>query len=277
MNQKWIKYVAIAFALVLALGIISGIVNGGLAIIKAFGFFNNERVSHQEHNFNPHLEGDFDVLIIEIPIGDIHLQTGDQLTVTGNKSSSKLVTKLENKTLIIQSSGDPTTFFGFLDSNQSPQITITIPHTASLKKLEMNIGAGRGTLKGITCDELLIDQGAGKISATNINAKTGVLNGGAGTVSFKDSQLNDFDINGGVGRIDFQGILTGNTNLNAGVGEIYLSISGKLSDYFITANSGLGSIKANQKNIPADGLGLESSDHHIDIDGGIGMINLNFR
>ncbi|OFV72467.1 hypothetical protein [Acetobacterium wieringae] len=40
-NHTWIKYLAIAFGLVLALGIISSIVNGGVALLRGFGFIDN--------------------------------------------------------------------------------------------------------------------------------------------------------------------------------------------------------------------------------------------
>ena len=42
-NQSWIKYLAIAFGLVLALGIISSIVNGGVAIMRGFGLIEDRK------------------------------------------------------------------------------------------------------------------------------------------------------------------------------------------------------------------------------------------
>ena len=279
MNKKWIKYVAISFALVLALGIISGIVNGSLALIKAFGFLKNEVefVSQEDLNFNQSFEGNLDSLIINVSAGNILLQTGDNFNVQGHKVPSNFVAKLENKKLIIQSNPDTTSIFRFLNQDQSSQITITLPNNINLKRVEIEIGAGRITLKNINTDKLILEQGAGEIIATQVNAMEGVLDNGAGSITFKDSQLNNFEINGGVGRIDFHGVLTGNTEINAGVGEIRLEINGNLDDYFIEADSGLGPIKTNGDNIPEDGLGLKSSDNHIDIDGGVGLVNLIFK
>ena len=46
-NQNWIKYLAIAFGLVLALGIISSIINGGVAIMRGFGLIDIYHPGHQ--------------------------------------------------------------------------------------------------------------------------------------------------------------------------------------------------------------------------------------
>ena len=41
-NNGWIKYFAIAFGLVLALGIISAIVNGSIYVLQGLGLIENE-------------------------------------------------------------------------------------------------------------------------------------------------------------------------------------------------------------------------------------------
>ncbi len=277
MNQKWIKYLALSFALVLALGLISAIVNGSLALIKAFGFFNYRIENQEKDDFSQHFEGDLEALIVEVSAGDVLVQTGKELMVQGNQASSDLIAKFENKTLIVESNPNLTNVFDFLNQEASSQITITLPNNLNLKRLEMEIGAGQASLKNISSDELILKQGAGKLLATHVIAKEGVLDGGAGSVSFSDSQLNNFDINAGIGPIDFQGILTGDININAGIGEISLTIEGDFNDYFISSDPGLGAIKANGQSIPENGLGLESSDHHIDINGGLGLVTLSFE
>ncbi len=276
MNQKWIKYLALSFALLLALGIISAIVNGSYALIKALGFLNHEIIRQEGDKLSQNFDGDLEILIIDISAGDILLQTGEKLMIQGNKPSSNLVAKFDNKTLSIQSNPDLTSAFGFLNRDQSPQITITLPSNLTLKSLELTIGAGQASLKDITTDELILKQGAGKIIATHVSAKKGRLDGGAGSISFKGSQLNDFEIDAGVGRIEMEGYLSGDIDINAGIGELYFEIRGNLNDYFITSDPGLGNIKANGQSIPNNGLGSSSSVNHIAINGGIGAVNLIF-
>ena len=84
-NQSWIKYLAIAFGLVLALGIISSIVNGGVAIMRGFGLIEDRKqvIQQGEDNFQQDFNGDLEAVFINFNAGSITLQPGTALRVEG--------------------------------------------------------------------------------------------------------------------------------------------------------------------------------------------------
>nr|WP_320025680.1 DUF4097 family beta strand repeat-containing protein [uncultured Acetobacterium sp.] len=278
-NQSWIKYIAIAFGLVLALGIISTIVNGGLAIMKGFGLIENEvRIVNQSNDtFSQKYSGDLESVYINFNVGSVTLQSGDVFQVEGSNISSNLTAKLENGKLIIEDKQNNNFLSNFFGPDQVPTLVVTIPKNTQLKKLDLELGAGHGELSQISTDELIIKQGAGEISAYQLNANSGQLKGGAGAVDFSDVSLNDFEIKGGVGLINIKGIMTGDLEIKCGVGQTSLDINGNIDDYFITADQGVGSITVNGQGIPENGTGSKSAPNRIDIDGGVGPVNMTFK
>ena len=278
-NQSWIKYLAIAFGLVLALGIISSIVNGGVAVMRGFGLIEDRKqvIQQREDNFQQDFSGDLEAVFINFNAGSITLQSGTALQVEGTDIPTGLSASLDNGQLVIEDSESSNFLPNLIGKKNLPNLIVTIPRDTQLKKLELEIGAGNGKLSQIVTDELTIKQGAGEIIADQIQAKSGKLSGGAGAVHFTAAQLNDFEIKGGVGVINIQGIVTGDTEIDCGVGQTTLDINASVDDYFITADQGLGPITINGRSISETGNGTKSAPHHIDIDGGVGPVIMSFK
>jgi len=278
-NQSWIKYLAIAFGLVLALGIIASIVNGGVAIMRGFGLIENtSRITEQgDENFRQDFSGDLKAIYIDFNAGSISLQSGDGFRVEGTNIPKSLSATLDNGKLVIEDKESSTILPNLIGKDRMPDLVITIPRNTALEKLELEIGAGRGELSQLITDELTIKQGAGEIVADQLQANSGKLSGGAGAVHFTDVQLNDFKINGGVGLINIQGIVTGNLEIDCGVGQTSLDINAPVDDYFVTADQGLGPITINGQSISETGTGSKAAPHRIDIDGGVGPVFMTFK
>ena len=278
-NQNWIKYLAMAFGLVLALGIISSIVNGGVAIMRGFGMLekNIEINELDGNNFQQDFTGELKFIDINFNAGSLQLQSGDVFRVEGVNLPKSLRVSFENGSLVIEDPNNINILPNLFGKNQSPNLIVTIPHDTHLKKLELEIGAGRAELSQITTDELTIKQGAGEIVANQLKADSGKLNGGAGAVCFTDTQLNDFELKGGVGLIDIEGLITGELEIDCGVGQTSLDINGQVDDYFITADQGVGPITINGQSISETGTGSKSAPHRIDIDGSVGPVKITFR
>ncbi len=275
-SNNWIKYLAIAFGLVLSLGIISLIVNGGISVIRSFGLIVTETQQTKQQT-TPYIQlytGDLDAVYVNLNSGNVTLQTGDVFKVEGSNLPKNLDVTFEQGKLSIE---DDHFLFNFIHPSQKPHLSITIPEDTSLKILELDLEAGQGNLSRISAQKLIIKQGAGEIVANNLKADSGQLEGGAGAVHFSDVQLHDFDIDGGVGLIDVQGIISGNMKLNCGIGQTKLAISGTVDDYYINADPGLGTITVNDRKISENGVGSKSAPNYIDIDGGIGMVNLTIN
>ncbi len=278
-NHTWIKYLAIAFGLVLALGIISSIVNGGVALMRGFGLIDNRPpiTEQNSHSFKQDFSGNLESVLIKFDAGSITLQSGDTFQVNGTNIPASLTATLDNGKLVIEDQENTNILPNLIGKDKAPSLVVTIPRDTHLKKLELEIGAGRGELLEIITDELILKQGAGEIVADQLQADSGKLNGGAGAVHFTDVQLNDFEIKGGVGLIDIQGLVTGDLEIDCGVGQTSLDINASVNDYFITADQGIGPITINGQNFSETGTGSKSSPHHIDIDGGVGPVNLTFK
>lgn len=278
-NHTWIKYLAIAFGLVLALGIISSIVNGGVALLRGFGFIDNRPpiTEQNSHSFKQDFSGKLESVLIKFDAGSITLQSGDTFQVEGTNIPASLTATLDNSKLVIEDQENTNILPNLIGKDKAPNLVVTIPRDTHLKKMELEIGAGRGELLEIITDELILKQGAGEIVADQLQADSGKLNGGAGAVKFTDVQLNDFAIKGGVGLIDIQGLVTGDLEIDCGVGQTSLDINASVNDYFITADQGIGPITINGQNLSETGTGSKSAPHHIDIDGGVGPVNLTFK
>ncbi|KAF5069744.1 MAG: hypothetical protein BI182_00655 [Acetobacterium sp. MES1] len=278
-NHTWIKYLAIAFGLVLALGIISSIVNGGVALLRGFGFIDNRPpiTEQNSHSFKQDFSGKLESVLIKFDAGSITLQSGDTFQVEGTNIPASLTATLDNSKLVIEDQENTNILPNLIGKDKAPNLVVTIPRDTHLKKMELEIGAGRGELLEIITDELILKQGAGEIVADQLQADSGKLNGGAGAVHFTDVQLNDFAIKGGVGLIDIQGLVTGDLEIDCGVGQTSLDINASVNDYFITADQGIGPITINGQNLSETGTGSKSAPHHIDIDGGVGPVNLTFK
>lgn len=278
-NHTWIKYLAIAFGLVLALGIISSIVNGGVALLRGFGFIDNRPpiTEQNSHSFKQDFSGKLESVLIKFDAGSITLQSGDTFQVEGTNIPASLTATLNNSKLVIEDQENTNILPNLIGKDKAPNLVVTIPRDTHLKKMELEIGAGRGELLEIITDELILKQGAGEIVVDQLQADSGKLNGGAGAVHFTDVQLNDFAIKGGVGLIDIQGLVTGDLEIDCGVGQTSLDINASVNDYFITADQGIGPITINGQNLSETGTGSKSAPHHIDIDGGVGPVNLTFK
>lgn len=278
-NHTWIKYLAIAFGLVLALGIISSIVNGGVALLRGFGFIDNRPpiTEQNSHSFKQDFSGKLESVLIKFDAGSITLQSGDTFQVEGTNIPASLTATLDNSKLVIEDQENTNILPNLIGKDKAPNLVVTIPRDTHLKKMELEIGAGRGELLEIITDELILKQGAGEIVVDQLQADSGKLNGGAGAVHFTDVQLNDFAIKGGVGLIDIQGLVTGDLEIDCGVGQTSLDINASVNDYFITADQGIGPITINGQNLSETGTGSKSAPHHIDIDGGVGPVNLTFK
>ena len=136
-NQSWIKYLAIAFGLVLALGIISSIVNGGVAVMRGFGLIEDRKqvIQQREDNFQQDFSGDLEAVFINFNAGSITLQTGTALRVEGTDIPAGLSASLENGQLVIEDRESSNFLPNLIGKENLPNLIVTIPRDTQLKKI----------------------------------------------------------------------------------------------------------------------------------------------
>lgn len=272
------KYFAIALGLVVALGIISMIINGGVFIINSFGLLNTKSITQSDPagSYNKEYSERLENMKINFNAGNLTIQSGDKFNIGGSGLSSGLSINVSNGTLVIEDKENANIFNNLFHQNQVPSLVVTVPTGTTLNRVDLEIGAGRGEITGISAKELNITQGAGALSASSIQADSGLLNGGAGAVNFDKVTLNNFDIKSGVGLVKIAGQLTGKFKLDCGVGQTILNINGNPQDYFINADQGLGPITVNGLGIAENGTGPKTAANSLEINGGVGSVEINF-
>lgn len=275
--QRTIKYIAIAFAILLAVGIISGIANAAFSIVSAISgdaIFDDNNSKDFTKTFT-----DVKSLDINNSTGKLNIKTGDEFKVEAVNVSSDFEAKVTgNGTLSIS---DENHYFEFLwfhiggFNHPNSIITLYLPADFVAEDAKISSGAGSVSVESLHADELDISAGAGSISGSDISADRVKVDGGVGSVSLNNVIFNNGDFNCGVGNLNMEGVLTGKNKIDCGVGEVDLNLQGNAEDYDLDVNSGIGSIRLNGVKLK-DGYKTDNdADNSIKIDGGVGNVNID--
>lgn len=285
--QKTVKYLAMAFAIFLTCTIIYMIISTIGFTVNIFNFGGNWiRTSKDNKNivsgesFTATYD-DIEKIYIDHGVGKLTIRPGDTDDVSVYISDLENYYKVTNtkKTLKVENKFNIDNFFnfGFRErSSHQVEVIINLPEDYGLRDLEIQAGAGEIILEDFVTENLSIKAGAGAISVKKVVADHTDIGGGVGELRFEDVEFNRGDISTGVGRLIFSGKLKGQHTIEAGVGEINLDIQGKLEDYDLSINKGLGEIRVNGKGYKDVNFSQSQTDNSLDISGGVGSININF-
>lgn len=254
-TQKVIKGFAICLAVLIILSIINGIVFLATSTIS----FNNDVNISETYSSN------IKNIKIDVGLTNMIIKKGDTLSVNADSVSKEFKIKEDGNALIIKEK--KVTIFG---NKKGSHTIITIPDT--LEDLNIDIKAGKLEISDITTDKFSLEQGAGKVDITNLLSSKTKVDGGAGELNITNSKLQDLSLDLGAGKFYFNGMLLGKNKIDQGVGEVTLDLQG--DDYKFEASKGLGSITINSVSYKKD-IELGEGQNLIDIDGGVGSININ--
>lgn len=264
--QKIIKYLAIAFAMFLTFSIISGIAYGVSVIGNLFDDDKKditEKLNDLEINANTLL------LDVNISSSNIIIKRGDTFKVeTNNKYINSKQDK--NKLYIKEKKHN-------LIHNNNSELILYIPNDFVFDGVSIQTGVGKVNIETLSTKQLYLKLGAGKVDINNLNASENAkIDGGAGDININAISINNLDLDMGVGKLALIAKLIGNNKINSGVGKINLSLIGTLEDYEISLDKGIGkaTIDGNDmKDNNTYGTGINK----LDIDGGIGNIDIEFK
>lgn len=265
--QKIIKYLAISFAFFLVFNIISGIMHMVMIISNIF----NDKDDYEIMDKIKDLEVSDEVKLLDVDVvsSNIVIKIGD--TFRAETSNKYIQCKQDYNMIYIAERRHN----WFNDSSKS-KLTIYIPEDMVLDGVSINSGAGIVSIDKLSTRILNLDLGAAKVNINNLNTYDNTkINGGSGKVTIKNSSLNNLDLNIGVGKFTLEAKLLGNSKIDHGVGEVSLNLIGGKDDYQIHADKGLGSITISGNEMKDD-LIVGNGTNKIDIDGGIGNIDINF-
>ena len=262
--QKVIKYLAMAFAIFLAVGIIGGL----LSMLGLFGgFFGGDAVTEDIKTYE--VSSDIRSLEVKINAADLTIKQGESFSVESNLKH--LTVEDKNGVLTIKE----TKKFGI--TYTGAVLTLYIPADTVFEKANITTGAGRLTVDHLSADQVNLELGAGEVKIDTLIASTAIdVEGGAGKITISDGALHDLDLEMGVGRLDLTSALTGECDFDLGVGESNITVIGNKDDYKLDIEKGIGNVTVDGESV-SDVKGQGSGNNSIEVSGGVGAINLKFE
>ena len=261
-TQKVIKYLAIAFGIFLTVSIVYSICYAAYTVFSTF----TDQVDKKKIKLEDKHSGLDSYLDIDLQSTNLEIVLGDKLEVDNPSdyigvytSGNKIVIK-EKKHVSLKKSKNT--------------IKITVPKDLVFKAVYFDGGAGSVNISDIKTSYLELDLGAGKILMNNVKVLDDTsIDGGAGNIEFNNCEFNNSEIDLGAGKLVFNGTLLGKNKIDSGVGSVNINLLGKLDDYKIKVDKGIGNTSLNgttMKENESYGNGIDE----IDINGGIGEIKI---
>ena len=263
-TQKIIKYFAIAFAIVLIIGIVSAIVSAvsGLTL-----FIGNKDVVGDMITYS--VSEPIDELAIDLSGAKLQIKEGSGFSVESNHK--KLEINQSNGVLSIKEKKR----FGIFNFD-NVSVILTVPEGFTFDRANVSTDAGAVEIDSLNADKLSLSFGAGSVDIDKLVATASSrIDCGAGKLTVSGGELNNLDFDMGVGKVELTSKLGGSSDIDCGVGKMDLTLIGAKDDYRISLDKGIGSAvidSTSVSNSTVYGFGSNS----IDIDGGVGGIDIRF-
>jgi hypothetical protein len=280
--QRLIKYCAIAFAILLAIGIITFIVNIVYGIVS-FSNISKLRVEKSEYRTVDYDETFTGVSSLDIDnsTGSLGIQIGDSFRVEGRDVFEGFKAEVDGRgTLKVSDNESGFRLWGFhFDGFNSPKskVTIYVPADFVAEEVRIATGAGAVNLEELTTEYLYISAGAGNINGRNLKADKVRVDGGVGSISLGNVDFRNTNFNCGVGNVYLSGVLQEENQFDCGVGEVELELIGDINDYNLDIEAGVGSIRINGRKIEELDQENRSAKHSIEVDGGVGNVRIDIE
>lgn len=249
--QKIIKYIATAFALFLVVTIISAILSAGYGILNSIGLIHTkDNIITEDFKVISNDVKEVSTLKIDLACTNLEIKVGDKFKVETN--NSKIVFEENNGNAQIKEKNEN----WLNNNNNSSDLIVYIPE--AIPNLYLELGAGDVHIENIVVTQQI------------------EINGGVGKTDLKSCKINNLQANLGMGEFTFYGELTGKNTISSGIGEVNLNLINNKEDYTIDVSKGIGTVVLDGENVEADRK-YGNGENYLDIDGGIGDININFE
>lgn len=265
--QKVVKYLAIAFAIMIIVSIATGI----LSLVGVVAGFSDDGVLDEMKTYD--ISEEIRDIDIDISASKLTIKSAEKFSVESNLK--RLTVEVKNGCLRVheKSSG----LFGYFRVNMDDAVTeISIPEGFTFGSASVDTGAGDVKIEDLRADKIDIDVGAGRVEIENIVANNlADIDTGAGKVTVRGGSINSLDLDLGAGEADLSIGLTGFSNIDCGVGKTTLTLNGSKDDYSVKISKGVGSITVDGESV-SDGKVIGSGASKVDIDGGVGSVTVRF-
>lgn len=264
--QKAIKYLAVAFAIFLIVTIIGGIM-AGIGSISFLTSKKDEKVVGEMKSYS--IENDISSLSVDLSGAELKIKTADKFSVESNHKYISV--KTNNGKLTISETKKPFAFW-----SEGVTVVLCVPKDFVFKEAKIDTGAGKVEVDSLSADDLKLNLGAGEAKIKNLTANSRAdIDGGAGELTIDGGLLSNLELDMGVGELTIKSRIEGESELDYGVGETNLTLLGRPEDYKIKLDKGIGDAKIEGASMADDSV-YGSGENLIDIDGGVGAINIEF-
>ena len=215
------------------------------------------------------ITSDIHSLDIQINAADFKIEHGDEFSVESNLKYLSVSEKDGVLTITDEAKSS---------SNYSNAVlTLCVPNGIVFNDVDIATGAAKLTVDALSTSSLELKLGAGDVRFESLHASSNAdIEGGAGQITIASGTLNDLSLEMGMGELNLTAAVLGDSNLKFGVGESNLTLIGCKDDYKVEVEKGLGSISVDGKNV-SDFGSSGNGQNHINIEGGVGAINITFR
>ena len=270
--QKIIKYFAIAFAIFLIVTIISAILGGGYALLRAFGLIHiDKNIVTEDLKVISSEVKEVSTLKLELAFTNLQIKTGDSFKVETN--NSKITFTNDNGSVKIKEEK----YNWSENHDNASELIIYIPEDMiALDETQIETGAGNINIEKLNTQKLELELGAGDVKIANlIVTEEAKIDGGVGRTELKSCEINNLKANLGMGEFVFSGKLTGKNEVDSGVGTINIDLSDSSENYTIDVDKGIGVVTLDGKKLEMDRV-YGTGKNYLEIDGGVGEIKINF-
>ena len=196
--QKAIKYLAMVFAVFLAVSIIGGIL-GAVGLIG--GLFSGDAILEDVKTYS--VAAEIRNLDIEINAADLSIKEGEAFSVECNLKHLK-VEEHSGRLTIRETKKFTGTYSGAV-------LTVYVPAGTVFDNVNLTTGAGRLTIGHLSAGTLDFELGAGDVSIDDLIAtREADIEGGAGRITIADGALKNLNLEMGVGQLNLTSALSGN-------------------------------------------------------------------
>lgn len=278
--QKVIKYGAMAFAIYLAVMIISIIIFGltaifgiGVGIEKISNNIGNSTNNKELLTYTEEYTG-IESLDIDLSKSGLEIKTGDSFKVEFINVSKDLSTKLNDsgKELKIEDE----TLKLFENVNSESKIIVYIPNDYELRSVKLDlVGVSGAYIEGFKAEKLEVDVGAGKYEINNVQVTTAEVDSGAGETYINNSTFDNLEFNAGVGQVTINCKVINKGEIESGVGNLIVNLIGTKDNYKVRAETGIGNLTVDGNKV-RDGEIVGNGSTNINVEAGIGETAVNF-
>ena len=271
--QKIIKYIALGFAAFLIVTIVSAILSGSYALLSAFGLIHPDKnIVTSDFKIISNEVKEISALKVELAFTNLEIRTGDSFKVETNNSKITFINN--NDSIKIKEENHN----WLRNNNYTSDLIIYIPEDMmALDETKIETGAGKINIEKLNTQSLYLELGAGDVYIENLSvAKETKIDGGVGKTEIKSCEMHNLKANLGMGEFVFNGKLTGKNEIDSGVGAINIYLIDNKENYTIEVSKGLGNVTLDGQKLEMDRV-YGTGENYLDIDGGIGEIEIDFR